>query len=277
MEISQMSTASSSSGSSSVPNVRMQDYNHQKRFEQFLDFRGVKRQQIRGTLFDNSKTDSRIQRLLSSVHNGSDSERATSGTPGNGLDEGDDNDNYEPIMGDILLVDDDESDMLSSDGEVNNPLQEYLSREDSEADSDLFYSNTASAFQVISPVPESAPNSARSSKPNSVIFGPNENNTNTIYVSTDDDSKKSSSTVWDFTPIQDKSHNIPINSNDMFTNFENRTDQDPMGMVEDFQISESHEYAVETQPAVKFKDSLDLSYKYSKTLRLDLGRNIRTT
>ncbi|GME76706.1 unnamed protein product [Ambrosiozyma monospora] len=279
MEMPQTSTASSSSGSgsgsNSVPNVRMQDYNHQKRFERFLDFRGVKRQQVRGTLFDNSKTDSRIQSLLSSVHNDNDSETATAGQRGNGLDEGDDDDNYEPIMGDILLVDDDESDTLSSDGETNNPLQEYLSREDSEADSDLFYSNTASAFQVISPVPESAPNSARSSKPNSVIFGPNDNSTHTIYVSSDDDLKKSSSTVWDFTPIKDKSHNIPINSNDMFANFENREDHDPMGMVEDYPISERVEYPFETQPAAKFKDSLELNYKYSKKLRLDLGRKYK--
>ncbi|ODV85309.1 hypothetical protein CANARDRAFT_199470 [[Candida] arabinofermentans NRRL YB-2248] len=212
--------------------LKMQDFDHQRRFVRFLAKSGIKRRELKKSKEVNSKSSGDQESSI----NG-DSTRY----------------NLFPDSSDISDQEQDSSLIDITEEGLPSEVQKPLLMDDTDIDQDLFYHDNSAAF----PASEEKLDQDQSLE-DSKVFDDSENHT--IYFSDSYYESLGNSDSYEKRSFSFESSkcSIPLNSNDTFFNFENGDKDLSINLIPDFQIPEGFEAAVKFQPAGKFKDSLRL-------------------
>ncbi|KAH3670464.1 hypothetical protein OGAPHI_000979 [Ogataea philodendri] len=204
--------------------LRIQDFDHQRRFERFLALNGIKSKVVRPSVGS-----------AEAVSLSGNSERY----------------NLFPDSSDASDRDEDEDDVYSVRFE-DNALQSLVVTEANVQDQDLFYAENHMAFP---------PHDDDFDEDVQVAQGTrNTIDSNTIYTS---ESHYPHAIIGgeDYTVPNTHKSPCPLNSNDTFQNYENRPGNKKLQSAMDFGRTDSLEFPIKSQPAQKFEDSLDIAFQ----------------
>ncbi|KAG7907729.1 hypothetical protein KL906_003810 [Ogataea polymorpha] len=211
--------------------VRLQDFEHQRRFERFLALCGVRSKVINRT-------------------NGSSTRGSVTGN----------SERYNLFPDSSDMSDGYDDDRFDTDLE-DNALQPLVVTESSLQDQDLFYTENQLSFP-----PQDGDYEADTLLDRKIRSS---GESNTIYIS-ENYYEHAMIGGYEFVSQDACRHPCPINSNDTFKNFENHHSDGEIEIIQDFAKLDSLEFPLRSQPAQKFKDSLDI--EFHGFTKLDFGR-----